>query len=199
MTIKSFHIVLLPYNTKLTKRYLRRSERRPCAPPKKNRTQKPTIFATCAMFTVGGGQVQQVRPVSRQQRIRPKVCPKATRSQDHGPKLLTKELKLELWIYVLVYIYIHTDICVIIFIYICANITLYVCVYMHILYKSYARTHTVHIYSTHTIHTCEWSIKHRAWGYNFNQFHGPVGEKWVYICIYIIYSVIELYGSVWPL
>ena len=153
----------------------------PALPPKKNTTQKPSIFATCAMFTVGGGQVQQVRSVSCQQRIRPKVCPKATRSQDHGPKLLTKELKLELM---------YTYICVIIFTSICANTTLYVSVYsVQIICTYIYSTYTVHI--RRTIHTCEWSIKHRAWGYNFNQFHGPVGQKVrVHIYIYIIYRVV---------
>mmetsp|Transcript_23601 Transcript_23601/g.48966 ORF Transcript_23601/g.48966 Transcript_23601/m.48966 type:complete len:249 (-) Transcript_23601:398-1144(-) len=43
---------------------------------------------TCAVFTVGGRQVQQVRAVGRQQGVRAKVGTKASGCQDHGSVLL---------------------------------------------------------------------------------------------------------------
>ena len=43
---------------------------------------------TCAVLTVGGGQMQQIRPVRRQQGVRAEVRAEATRGQHHGAELL---------------------------------------------------------------------------------------------------------------
>lgn len=55
----------------------------------------------CAVFTVGGGQMKQVRTIGGQQRVSSKVCPEAARGQNHGAKLLDVEQLMatkQLWI-----------------------------------------------------------------------------------------------------
>lgn len=163
MTIKSFHnishcIVTLQHqaykkNQKDTSKDRKGGPAWPCAPPKKNTTQKPSIFAhLCNVhrwwWASATSQVGK-SPTKNQTQSLPQSHQKP-RSWAQTPNKRARIRVVNIEIYVYIYIHNHKYICVIIFTNICANTTLYMYVYICIFCINHMYVHIQYIYSTHT-------------------------------------------------